>query len=118
MTLDDHASDKGHDDRSLGSEDDEDPTSTPGSGSSASPGQFTESDVTVAAISVKRCRTTRDVAVLCPFCGRVHHHGWGYDSSDHPGWRISHCALSWTRGGRRVVPVKGTYYILAPSGER
>ena len=68
--------------------------------------------VTVTAVAVTPRHATRDVLVLCPFCGRQHHHGWPYDSEGEPGARLSHCGPYRTRGGRRIVPERGSYYIV------
>jgi hypothetical protein len=47
-----------------------------------------------------------EVFVICPFCGRQHIHGGGYDGSIGVGYRESHC---------RDLAVRGTYNIYVPA---
>lgn len=54
--------------------------------------------VTVVAIDVHPAGATRDVTVRCPYCDRLHHHGWPW-SNDRPGHRLAHCG----RGGYVVA---------------
>ncbi len=43
------------------------------------------------------------LSLLCPFCGRVHHHGGGSDADPEYGHRVPHCL---TRGNPnyRLIP--------------
>ena len=44
-------------------------------------------------IRVTPTKATRLVVVMCPFCERLHVHGWPYRSGP-PGTRVAHCAGS------------------------
>lgn len=55
-------------------------------------------------LAVVNTKTTRDVAVRCPFCGKTHHHGWPYDDPEGPGVRLSHCHPGPHRSYRLELP--------------
>ncbi|WP_068492487.1 hypothetical protein [Pseudoclavibacter helvolus] len=44
----------------------------------------------VRPVRIARTRDTRLVYVVCPYCGKKHQHGWGYDIP-RVGHRIPHC---------------------------
>lgn len=41
-------------------------------------------------LSIRKLRHTRLVRVRCPFCSRLHTHGWPFEAPD-IGLRVSHC---------------------------
>lgn len=46
----------------------------------------------VPVIGITEGRTTRTATIRCPFCARLHTHGWPYsDGDNNPGHRVAHC---------------------------
>jgi len=45
---------------------------------------------TARVLSVRELRHTRLVRIRCPFCSRLHTHGWPFEALD-VGTRVAHC---------------------------
>lgn len=58
----------------------------------------------VPVIGITEGRTTRTVTIRCPFCARLHSHGWPYEDGDSdPGHRVAHCKRGGLRGYEIVL---------------
>lgn len=63
---------------------------------------------TATAIKVTPTKTTREVIVQCPYCGRKHTHGWPCASyPDDPGPRVAHCR---DNKGSYTIDIPDTIY--------
>jgi hypothetical protein len=58
-------------------------------------------DAQVLSVTLDR-HGVRSVTCGCPWCGRIHVHGWP-QGTEGVGHRLSHCGAGGTRGGYNVV---------------
>lgn len=69
--------------------------------------------LTVGVLALVRDRLGRpqlDLTIACPWCGRMHTHGWGLDTDGNPARRQPHCS-----GRRGVREGLVTEYSIAPA---
>jgi hypothetical protein len=93
-------------------------TTGPLAGDASSPPKGS-ADPTVTALIVHGTKRTRDLVVACPWCERIHCHGWPWSSGE-PGHRVGHCTRvrdeltgRW-RSRRPAEAVDGYTIVIGP----
>lgn len=72
---------------------------------------------TIVAWKIKNIGHTRQVIVICPFCGSKHFHGWPHDQKD-IGHRGSDCIFNIDKRTGKTIPFppNSGYYIVPWAG--
>lgn len=83
------------------------PVGEPGAANVSRAGDTTSVTPAADVLLVIPTDTTRLVRVRCPYCGRIHTHGWPYGETGQPGHRVAHCKAGRSRGYEIVAPQVG-----------